>query len=645
MHPYPRIRAAISLLLLTLATCVYADNRSLLLEPSFSQIRLSPDGLHIAAVEKTLGGKHFQSVVGSAAGETRDDGGQRIIILNNETHTTDIVPVSNGKNGDANIIDLKWVSPDRLAIVADAVDNAHRLHTFKLGDKSPTRRTKDGKNKILSTIPGTTRFLVLENPYDGNENKWTVREYDAATEHAPQTIYQAESKYFECFADAKGAIRLVKKDDTEGGNLSYYSVNPETGAETKLKNLYQWIRVLGIVGATDKAIVSGNINTQLPSIYVYDLGEDKTLQVLADQSEYSIDRYGETRFDPHTGKVVGLFLDAVTRASFWSDSEIAKVQTTLDEKLPGSVNRIQSWDTKREKFLVLRYVSNLPTQILYADLTEDKIELAFVNGGRAKPEEMGPTRLVEIPNRDGNKLSAILTVPAKKTSEKKPLLIWLRNGIWSDLDRAEWNPEASYFAAEGFVVLRINYSGSDGLLGPLKVETNTKEGIAQLFEDIEDSAKALIDAGLVDPEKVCIGGIGPGAWAAAYAPIATPHFYKAAFCLSGVYDFKEYRENEKSRGGIYLGFANEGSPISDSDLVELSPTLNATDYDITIFLSYGKWGESAYKSQSTDFQKAAKKAGANVKLHVGEWWGAFPSGHKRIEALARGALVLQQAVK
>ncbi len=567
MHFHSRIHTAIAMFLAALATNSFADNRDLLLEPAFSQIELSPDGIHVAAIEKNIDGK------------------QKIIILNNATHKTDMVSVSNGKGEDANILDLKWVAQDHLAIVADAVNDAHRLHTLKLGDKFPARRTKEGKSKILSAIPGTSRFLVLENPYDKNENKWTVLEYDAATEEAPKTIYQSESKNFECFTDAKGAIRLIKKDDTKGENLAYYRVNPETGEETKLKNLNFWIRVLGIVGTTDKAIVTGTINTQLPSIYVFDLEEDKTLQVLADQSEYAIDRYGETRFDPHTGKVVGLFLDAVTRASFWSDKEIAKVQATLDEKLPGSVNRIQSWDTKREKFLVSRYIANYPTQILYADLTEDKIEIAFVNGGRVKPEDVGPTQLVEIPNRDGNKLSAVLTVPPEKTSGKKPLLIWLRNGIWSDFDRAEWTPEANYFAAEGFVVLRINYSGSEGVLGPLKVDTNTKEGVAKLFEDIEDSAKALIDAGLVDPEKICIGGMGPGAWAAAYAPIATPNFYKAAFCLGGVYDLKEYREDEKVRGGVNLGFANENSTLSDSDLVELSPTLSAANYDITIFLS------------------------------------------------------------
>lgn len=603
----------------------------LLSAPPYSLVRISPDGKNVAAYFN--GGKD----------------NYRFLIIDTKTLKTSRNSVSDGKGGLGTISDLRWAGNEHLVILSDGGGNDKWLHTYELGAKSPERLGKEGKRSFVRAIAGTTRFLVAEQIEDKDSSTCRLLEYDVVSVEEPKEIYSCTSKTFECVADSKGNLKLVKRDNGNGSNTAWYFVKAGTGEQKKLTTLQQWNKVHGIVQSSTKAIVSGQINTALPSIYVFDLEKDEVVQTLADQPLYSIDTYGSTAFDPYSGSVVGLHLDAVERRSFWTDSDISKLQQQVDAELVGTTNRILSWSQDRQSLLLERFIPNYPTQYFHVDVASNKFSAVLLNGPPIKPTDVGATRLIEIPNRNGDKITAVLTLPPERNGEKLPLLIWLRNGLWSGLDRPEWHPEANYFAAEGFAVLRINYSGSQGLLGPLAADTKSNEGVSRTFADIEDASSALIQSGLVDPNKICIGGEGVGAWAAAYAPIATPNRYQVVLSLNGVYDLVEYREaskgNNEMNGGLNLDFANAGSSLSDADVLAFSVSQNLSNYPGEVYLTLGKWSPQPYKNHIQAFIKALKKARVTVKLQTDDWYGSQLSGTKRIEAFARAASLAKAAVK
>lgn len=187
------------------------------------------------------------------------------------------------------------------------------------------------------------------------------------------------------------------------------------------------------------------------------------------------------------------------------------------------------------------------------------------------------------------------------------------------------------------------------MLGKMSGDKSIKNGILTLFQEIEDSIKTLIDAGLVDPQKVCIGGEGVSGWAAAYAPIASPSLYKAVITMNGLYDLVEYRAaskgNNKMNGGMNLDFANANSPLSEADILALSISQNLENYSADVFMTTGKWSDQEHKNHHSAFSKALKKAKVSAKTYSDDWWGTQMNGQNRIEAFERALSVLKAAIK
>lgn len=615
----------------SLANVAQAADDLMLTPPPFSEIELSPDGATLAAFENN--GPDLR----------------KVMLVDTESSKTNRFSIGDGKGGQAEVTSIDWIGSNYLAICSKGDGNVIRLHTAHIGDRSPKRRSAEGKTSFLRAIDGSTRFVVSEQVEEGDSQTCRLLEYDAASEDDPKVLYTCKSKTFECRLDSNGALRMLKRDDGDGANTAWYAIDPTTGEERKLHAIQEWIKVHGMVGDTEEAIVAGHINTQYPSLYVYDTKTDTVGKILVDHDQLSVEHYAHTVFDPRTGNVIGLHLDLYERSSYWFDPLFAKRQDAVDALLPGTRNRIVDWSDDKNQLLVERFIPNLPTQYLYLDIAKNSVSPMLLNGPSAKPQDTGNTQLIKIPNRSGEELTAVLTLPPGKPSGKMPLLIWLRSGIWQDLERPEWHPEANFFATAGFVVLRINYTGSQGLLGKTKGDPSSKEGILTLFSDVEDSVKTLVDAGLVDPQKVCIGGGGLSGWASAYAPIASPGLYQAVISMNGLYNLVEYREaskgNNQMNGGLYLDFANAGSSLSDADILALSIPQNLGTYAKSVFMTTGKWSTQEYKNHNSDFAKALKKAKVPTKVYSDDWWGPQMNAFQRIEAFKRALSVLKAATK
>lgn len=608
-----------------------AANTDLLSTPPFHHIDLSPNGSHLA---------------------TYSDSGpdeRKVLFVETATGKTSRFSIGDGKGGQAEIASIDWVGNDHLAVTTKLEDGIVRLYTVSASDRDEQRRTKENNTIFIGAIKESSRFIVAEQSMKKDSYIHRVLEYDAANSNAPIERYRIQSKTFECRMDTKGRLRLLKRDDGHGNNTAWYAIDPESGSERKLNTLQEWTKVQGIIGTTNQAIIAGHIDSPLPSIYVYDFQSDKIVQILADHPIISVEQHAHTVFDQTSGNVVGLHLDLYERTSHWIDPEFAALQTQVDAELKGTYNRILDWSDDREHLIVERFIPTLPTQYLYLNVSQNNYSPMLMNGPALKPQDIGRTQLIKMENRSGGNLTAVLTLPPGKPSGQMPLLVWLGDELWGNLQRPEWHPEANFFASDGFAVMRINYTGSLGLLGNLKANKTNKEGILALFRDIEDATKTLVDAGVINPRKVCIGGEGTAGWAAAYAPIASPGMYQGIISINGLYDLVEYREASKGdnqmNGGLNIDFASVHSQLTEADLHSLSVPQNLESYADTVFLTTGKWSTQEYKNHINSFAKALKREKVSVKIYTDDWWGPQLNGFKRVEAFKRAASMLRSAVK
>src|SRR5690625_6144669 len=102
---------------------------------------------------------------------------------------------------------------------------------------------------------------------------------------------------------------------------------------------------------------------------------------------------------------------------------------------------------------------------------------------------------------------------------KLPTLMFPHGGPHSR-DAGAFDYWAQYFASKGYAVLQMNFRGSTGQ-GYSFFQAGLQNWGKEMQDDIEDGARALIKAGIADPEKSCIVGAGYGGYAALMGVVQT----------------------------------------------------------------------------------------------------------------------------
>ncbi len=629
MIPIKRLLALVAALVFAAFSFAAGNNAKFLLPNLFDHVLISPDGAHVSMVENGFGGETL------------------IKIVETDTFEVDRTHVSNGKGGKAQVAGLAWLGSDTLVITSN-LDTGNGLYVFRLGDRLPDRWAKEGTRSLEAVIPGTKRFIVKETSKDGEPELSRLIEYDAdGGPESAKVVYEVASKSLQAFFDSSGALRLVKKSASDSSGEAWFRVAAD-GEETKLSGLSPWTKVFGIHGTSDQAIAAGYFGGAESSLVAYNFVADRSEQTLTEHSLYSLDVFGDAEFDAETGKFVGFSLDGMEPTSFWLDPHYQELQKKIDGLLVGSKNRIVSLGAKGKNVLVERIFPMLPSLVCLVNPETESVRVMVQGGGKIGPEEVGSTKLVSVPNRDGVMVPIVLTTPVGYKGGSAPLLVWFRKEVWGGLDRLEWSPEANYFAALGYVVVRVNYRGSKGLLGDLKADLKSKEDISKAFLDVEDVVDALVKAGLADPQKVAVGGEGAGGWAASYAAKVSPERYRAVLCFNGLYDLEAVLDEKTgydASGGVSLEFASRWSGTPREDIVYFQTVEGIDAYPKYVFVCSGKWSPGEYKSQVSRFVKTIKKAGATVKLIDGDWYGTGLNEGKRIDAFEKASAVLKSAFK
>lgn len=141
---------------------------------------------------------------------------------------------------------------------------------------------------------------------------------------------------------------------------------------------------------------------------------------------------------------------------------------------------------------------------------------------------------------DGTKLDAILALPAVPATKKPyPTAVFIHGGPYGRTTMQYYLPlsgAATYVLANGYAVLCPNYRGGSG-----RGETfaaNARGGVGKDdYSDVITIVKAAIDRGIVDPDKVIVGGWSQGGFLSYYSTTRPEFDFKGAICGAGVTDW------------------------------------------------------------------------------------------------------------
>ncbi len=134
-------------------------------------------------------------------------------------------------------------------------------------------------------------------------------------------------------------------------------------------------------------------------------------------------------------------------------------------------------------------------------------------------------------SKDGTEVHSLLTKPADWTASRKyPLLLRIHGGP-NGQDEHAFDFERELFAANGYLVLEVNYRGSSGRGSDFQKAIFADWGNLEVV-DLLGAVDEVVRLGLADPDKLGIGGWSYGGILTNYTIATTPRF-KAAISGAG----------------------------------------------------------------------------------------------------------------
>jgi len=201
------------------------------------------------------------------------------------------------------------------------------------------------------------------------------------------------------------------------------------------------------------------------------------------------------------------------------------------EKLLRPPVAITNWTEKAGHAVIAKSDDDHPAELFAWEGGTNFRPLTKLNDSLIAELNLGKTEEVHFKSKDGSEVHGLLVRPADYVQGKKyPALIRIHGGPTAQ-DVHSFQFERQFFAADGYLVLAINYRGSVGR-GAKWSEAIYQNWGHKDVEDILAGADYLVAAGLADPDRLGIGGWSYGGVLTDYV-IASDTRFKAAISGAG----------------------------------------------------------------------------------------------------------------
>jgi dipeptidyl aminopeptidase/acylaminoacyl peptidase len=163
-------------------------------------------------------------------------------------------------------------------------------------------------------------------------------------------------------------------------------------------------------------------------------------------------------------------------------------------------------------------------------------KLTAHNDAFLSERRLGAVEDLGFKSRDGTEVHALLVKPPSYVPGRKyPTLLWIHGGPNGQDEHAlaidGYEFEHQLFAAQGYLVLRVNYRGGSGR-GAAYAQAIVADWGHKEVEDLLAGVDYLVGSGIADRERLAIGGWSYGGILTDYT-IATDRRFKAAISGAG----------------------------------------------------------------------------------------------------------------
>jgi len=222
--------------------------------------------------------------------------------------------------------------------------------------------------------------------------------------------------------------------------------------------------------------------------------------------------------------------------------------------------------------------------------------------------EFGNTEEVGFKAKDGNEVHALLTKPPKFQSGVKYPMILLIHGGPNSQDDHRFAFDRHFYAANGYLVLTVNYRGSAGrgqaYSGAISGDWGNKEVL-----DLMAGVDYMVSTGMADPDRLGVGGWSYGGILTDYMIASTTRF-KAAISGAGTaftvsyYGTDQYiLQYDNEIGPPWKNFdryVKMSYPLLHADRIKTPTMFQGGDKDFNVPISGGEQMYQALRSLGVD---------------------------------------------
>lgn len=337
--------------------------------------------------------------------------------------------------------------------------------------------------------------------------------------------------------------------------------------------------------------VSSDDGRETRAVYKWDFAKKALGELVAahDQADVGL------IFDVVNRKLLGFAAQADEPFVKWLDADMARLQSLVDQSLPGRRNTLIRAARNPTRMAVFSRTDRDPGEYLLFDPVKLTMEKAAPVAEWIKPDLMSERKAVRYKARDGLEIPAYLTIPKESSGKNLPLVLQVHGGPNVRGETWGFDPVDQMLAAQGYVVLSPNFRGSTGIGKTLYRKGFKQWGLA-MQDDLVDGVEWLVRQGIVDPKRVCIYGGSYGGYATLYGVARDPDLYRCGVATVAVSDIGllfdvTWSDTAQDRTFRFLDFEAKyriGDPDKDKEQFrKTSAVEQAANIKAPLLLAYG----------------------------------------------------------
>ena len=624
--------------------------------PKIANVRVSPDGKHLVALE--------------GRGEDR-------VILVWRTDALDQAPTVIGST-QMKITSVQFIKNDMLAVSMFQPYDYRGERVIKSFLSKLYVTDLEGKNwrepitlpvaksdaeeeaqatsspQVLSTLPNDPDNILVVNSVGSNAGDvFRVNVRNGRTER----VQRSEENVASYEVDAQGNLRARLRYDVDGGG-SYVAVQfrePNGNWSQHFKSYRKARDVTDVVGFTEDpniAIIASNVGQDRSTLFEYDIAARKLGEPLFKHRFFEATgvvtwRYANTP-GVRLGEIIGVSYDGPRENEVtFTAPRLKAINDAIRSAMHIEVQPITFIDTATGTTAVSKYDTGLTADIqsYSADLNTVVFSTSspdlpptfymlrdgkLTTLGRSQPTfdngALGTTSFVYYKARDGRVIPAFLTKPSEALCGPGPwrAVVHPHGGPWSrDEMRYDGFNWISLMSTRCMAVLRPQYRGSTNWGRSLWKAGDAQWGLS-MQDDKDDGAKWMIDNKVAIPGRIAMFGFSYGGYSAMVAAIRPNGLYRCAIAGAGVGDIKRSFRNLETNPFFRDGqkFAIDG----------LNPVDRAAGITIPIMVYQGDRDQTVPQIQSEVYVAQARKSSQPVEYHLLKDFAHGPAWTRAVNA-------------